>query len=412
MVISEKKSMKMTIFCQAKLFAFLCQFLLVGVLAIACHTTTPPTLSTHVKECAQAYNPNTDYFPEKATVNYATGFEVEYHKNYKVVTVKNPWRDAQVNFQYLLVQCGTPVPEEFKSSEVITVPINTVVSLSTTHLPHLAKLGVVDKLIGVSDSKQVNTPEVVEKIKQGKITKVGNNASLNVEQLLELNPNLVMTYGTGDKQIDNYPKIQEAGLKVAINAEYMETSPLGRSEWLKFTALFFNQEKVAQKIFDETVKKYQAIAAKAKSVKNRPTVFVGFNFKGIWYMPGGNSYVAKFLADAGSDYLWNNKKSSGSLPLSFETILERAANADYWLNSSQSWKTLKDLQAQDNRYADFQAVQKGNVYNNNARINETGGNDYWEGGISNPDVVLSDLIKIFHPEILPNHQLVYYQKLS
>ncbi|NMG18287.1 ABC transporter substrate-binding protein [Brasilonema bromeliae] len=405
--------MRITILHKAKLFAFFCQFLLVAVLAIACHsTTTPPTLPTHIKECAQTYNPNTDYFPEKVTVNYATGFEVEYYKNYKVVTVKNPWRDAQVSFQYILVQCGTPVPTGFNQSQVITVPINTVVSLSTTHLPHLAKLGVVDKLIGVSDSKQVNTPEVVEKMKQGKITKVGNNASLNVEQLLEINPNLVMTYGTGDKQTDNYPKIQEAGLKVAINAEYMETSPLGRSEWLKFTALFFNQEKVAQKIFDETVKKYQAIAAKAQSVKNRPTVFVGFNFKGIWYMPGGNSYVAKFLADAGSNYLWNNKKSSGTLPLSFETILERAANADYWLNSSQYWKTLKDLQAEDNRYADFQAVQKGNVYNNNARINQTGGNDYWEGGISNPDVILSDLIKIFHPEILPNHQLIYYQKLS
>lgn len=273
-------------------------------------------------------------------------------------------------------------------------------------------MGIVDKLVGISNSKQVNTASVVEKIKTGQVVEIGNNANVNVEKLLELNPDLVTTFGIGNPDIDSYPKLLEAGLKVAINAEYMESSPLGQAEWLKFTALFFNHEAKAAKIFEEIAQQYQTIVSLAKSIKNRPTVFVGFNFKGTWYMPGGNSYVAQYLADAGANYLWKEDKSSGSLPLSFEKVFERAVNADYWLNLSQSWKTRKDLLADDNRYAEFKAVKEKNLYNNNARLNTTGGNDYWESGISNPHLVLSDLIKILHPEILPNHQLKYYRQLS
>ncbi|WP_238360559.1 ABC transporter substrate-binding protein [Iningainema tapete] len=385
------------------------------VLILACHSSTNNLVNKSnfdSTSCVKNYNPNTDYFPTKITINYATGLTVKYQKNYKIVTVKKPWQNAETGFQYVLVQCGTPVPTGFKQTQVITVPVNSIVSLSTTHLPHLAKLGVVDKLIGVRDINRVNTPEIVEKIKADKIAAVGNNSSINVEKLLELNPDLVTTYGEGNPQTDSYAKLLEVGLKVAINAEYMETSPLGRSEWLKFTALFFNKEEQAEKIFSEIARKYQAIATLAKTTKNRPTVVVGFNFKSTWYTPGGKSYVAKYLADAGAQYLWNDNQSSGTLPLSFEAVFARAANADYWLNQSQTWKNRQDILKEDNRYTEFKAIKTGNIYNNNARVKDSGGNDYWESGISNPDIVLSDLIKIFHPQILPNHQLTYYQKLS
>ncbi|MEH2444249.1 MAG: ABC transporter substrate-binding protein [Nostoc sp.] len=395
-----------------KPIVFLFQLLLIATLIIACNSTKINIFpKTNNNTCVQKYDLKTDYFPNKIKITHATGLAVEYHKHYKVVTIKNPWQNAKTGFQYVLVQCGSPTPQGFNQTQVITVPVNSIVSLSTTHLPHLAKLGVVDKLIGVSNSKQVNTPDVVERIKAGKVSQIGKNDNVDIEKLLELNPDLVTTYGTGNSQTDSYAKLTEAGLKVAINAEYMEDTPLGRSEWLKFTALFFNKEEQAEKIFNEIAYKYKQIAQKVKSVKNRPTVFVGFNFKGTWYMPGGKSYVAKYLADAGANYLWSNDKSFGSLPLSFEVVLERAANADYWLNFSQSWNNLKDLVAEDNRYADFKAVKQGNLYNNNARVNENGGNDYWENGISNPDVVLSDLLKIIHSDILPNHQLFYYRKL-
>ncbi|QOV21743.1 ABC transporter substrate-binding protein [Anabaenopsis elenkinii] len=383
-----------------------CLFLFVATLVIACNH---PNL---INSCGQTYDPNLDYFPVKATINYAQGFDVEYHKAYKVVTVKSPWRDANRDFKYVLVQCGAPVPENFRETQVITVPVDSVVSLSTTHLPHFTKLGLLDKLLGVRDFKQVNTPEVVERIKAGNITEVGRNNNTNIEQILELNPALITTYAVGNTQTDSYPQLLDAGLKVAINAEYMENSPLGRSEWIKFTALFFNQEEKAEKVFNQIASKYEEIAAKTQLVNNRPTVFVGFNFQGTWFMPAGDSYVAKYLNDAGANYLWSDDNTSGSLPLSFEVVLERAANADYWLNFSQSWQSLQDLLNEDQRYNAFQAVKTGNLYNNDAQLNEYQGNDYWESGISNPDIVLSDLIKIFHPQILPKHQLVYYRKLT
>ena len=397
---------------KTKLLLLLCQIVCVVFLIIACnHTQNTPIISSTLNQnCVQSYNTNKDYFPDKATINYAKGFSVEYQNNYKIVTVKNPWQDAKTSFEYVLVECGTPAPQGFKENQIITVPINTVVALSTTHLPHLAKLGVVEKLVGVSDTKIVNTPEVVDKIKANKITELGNN-NINVEKSLELNPDLITTYGTGNPQTDSYPKLLEAGLKVAINAEYMENTPLGRSEWLKFTALFFNQEEKAEKIFRKTSQDYQEIAKAAQAIKKYPKVFTGFNFKGTWYAPGCKSYAAQYLADAGAELLCVDNVD-GSIPLSFEDVFERAATADYWLNVSQSWQNLNDVITEDSRYGDFQAVKKGNVYNNNARLNKNGGNDYWEGGISNPDVVLADLIKIFHPELLSNHQLFFYQKLN
>ncbi|AFY56166.1 ABC-type Fe3+-hydroxamate transport system, periplasmic component [Rivularia sp. PCC 7116] len=394
-----------------KLLSFFFQVACVALLIIACNSNSvPPEVSSiYNKSCVQDYNSNTDYFPQKATIKYATGFSVEYKNNYKIVTVKNPWKDAKTSFKYVLVECGTPAPAGFKETQVITIPINTVASLSTTHLPHLAKLEVVDKLVGVSNHKKVNTSEVVEKIKAGKIAELGNN--VNVERLLELNPDLVTTFGTGNPQTDSHPKLLEAGLKVAINAEYMENTPLGRAEWLKFTSTFFNKEDIAEKEFGEIASKYQEIATKTKTIKKRPKVFTGFNFKGTWYVPGCQSYAAKYLADAGAELLCS-ENYSGSTPSSFEDVFERAATADYWLNVSQSWQSLKDVITADSRYSDFQAVKKGNIFNNNARLNGNGGNDYWEAGISNPDVILNDLIKIFHPELLPNHQLFFYQKLS
>jgi iron complex transport system substrate-binding protein len=410
----------------SKLAIFILKILAISGLILACQNPqikniekAQQTAATN-PACVQNYDANRDYFPDKVNITHATGFSVEYHKNYKIITIKNPWKGAKNEFKYVLVQCGTPPPTNIKNNlknnlnnaQIINIPVHSVVALSTTHIPHFAKLGLVDKLIGISDAKTVNTLEVVEKIKAGKIASVGTNSSVNVEKVLELNPELITTYGTGNAEIDSYPKFLEAGLKVAINAEYMEDSPLGRSEWLKFTALFFNKENVADKIFTEVAQKYEEIAAKAKAVKVRPTVFVGFNFKGTWYMSGGKSYTAKYLEDAGANYIWGNDKSSGSLPLSFEAIIDRANNADFWLNFSKDWRSKKDILTEDSRYGDFKAVKNGNLYNNNARVNASGGNDYWEGGISNPDVVLSDLIKIFHPEILPKHELVFYRRVN
>ncbi len=385
-------------------------FLLVGCM----NPPTEPSARRNMdqQDCVANYDPEKDYFSEKVELDYARGFEVEYFDHYKVVSVVNPWQNAEVTFQYVLVQCGTPIPSGFEEAQVVQVPIQTVVSLSKTHLPYLEKLELLDRLIAVGRPQMVNTPAVREKIEQGEMPGVRKGSSLNFELLLSLDPDLVMTFGTGNPQFDTFPKLIELGIPTGIVAEYMESSPLGQAEWIKFTALFFNREGKAESVFTEIATRYEQMKQIAQNVSDRPTVFTGFNQSGTWYVPGGQSYVAQYLDDAGAEYLWGENESRGSLPLDFEAVYERAQTADYWLHVNQDWENLEDTTQQDQRYANFQALQQGQVYNNDARVNPAGGNDFWESGIVNPDVVLADLIKILHPERLPEHELVYYRELE
>lgn len=361
--------------------------------------------------CVKAYSPDVDYFPQKVSLRYAEGFNVEYHKNYKVVTVSRPWRNADTTFRYVLVQCGTPAPSGYEDAQIIQVPVRRFVALSTTHLPGLVKLGLTDRLVGVGNFKYINNLEVRGLIDAGFLTEVGSGAQVDVERVVELKPDLVMTFGIGNPERDAHPKLLEAGLKVAINGEYMESTPLGRTEWIKFLSLFFNAEGDAERVFNGIARRYEAIQAKALDVSERPSVLAGYMYKGTWYVPGGRSYVAQFIRDAGADYLWADDQSTGSIPLDFEAVFERGADAQYWVNVGRA-KRLQDLTQADERYAQFQAFKTGNVFNNNKRVNRFGGNDYWESGLSNPDIVLADLMYIFHPDLLPEHDLVYYQKLG
>lgn len=368
-------------------------------------TQTPPAMPS-----ASATSPSAG--ETHLTLRYAKTFSVEYHGAYKVVTVLKPWRDAQVTFRYVLVQRGTPPPAGIGDAQVIEVPVNRVVSVNTTHLPYLDRLGVADKLVGIGEANRVNTPSVVAAIKAGKLPEVGRDAEVNVERVIDLQPDIVTVLGLGNPKKDNYPALMKAGLKVVLIADFMEDTPLGRAEWLKFMALFFNREAEASRLFDEVAQRYEKMSQVARGVSQKPTVFMGFDDDGNWYTPGGKSYLAKYLADAGADYLWADDPTSGRAPLSMEAVYERAANADVWVNQSQSWTSLSQVLEADERYAKFAAVKNGNVYNNNARLNPTGGNDYNEGGNANPDVVLADLIKIFHPDLLPDHELVYYHRLK
>jgi iron complex transport system substrate-binding protein len=202
-----------------------------------------------------------------------------------------------------------------------------------------------------------------------------------------------------------------AGLKTVVNAEWLETSPLARAEWGKFIAVFFNKEADAEALFAKTVQQYDEYAALAAGVTEKPTVFTGSDYQGTWSMPGGNSFAATFLKDAGADYLWADDTSTGSLPLAFEAVFEKAQSADYWVNVGYFF-TPDDLLAADARYADFAAYQSGNIWNNDAITSANGGNDYYESAVAHPEIVLADLIKIFHPELLPDYELVYYRQLK
>jgi iron complex transport system substrate-binding protein len=357
------------------------------------------------------FSPEIDYFPEKATLQYTDGFSIEYHNSYKVVTVKTPWPGASESLKYALVQCGAPAPEGFTEAQIIEVPVKSIVTMSTSYLPFLDELGLLDRLVGLDDATYVSNPTVLKMAEEGKLTMLGYGSGVNVEKALELKPDLIMTYGSGAPEYDAHPVLLQAGLKVVINAEWLDTSPLGRAEWGKFIAAFFNKEAQAENLFADKAKQYNDLKVLAANVATKPTVFTGSAYQGTWNVPGGNSFAAAFLKDAGAAYLWADDPSSGSLPLAFESVFEKAQNADFWLNVGFVG-SLDDLKAMDTRYADFAAFQNGNVWNNDAKTSPNGGNDYYESAVAHPELVLADLIKIFHPDLLPEHNLVYYRQLK
>jgi iron complex transport system substrate-binding protein len=352
-----------------------------------------------------------DYFPEKASLQYTDGFSIEYHNYYKVVTVKTPWPGAAESLQYALVQCGAPAPESFLDEQIIEVPIKSIVTMSTSYLPFLDELGLLDRLVGLDDATYVSNPTVLKMAEEGKLTMLGYGSGVNVEKALELKPDLIMTYGSGAPEYDAHPLLIQAGLKVAVNAEWLDTSPLGRAEWGKFIAAFFNKEADAEALFAEKAARYDELKALTADLTEKPTAFTATAYQGTWNVPGGDSFAAAFLKDAGAAYLWADDTSTGSLPLAFEAVFEKAKDADYWLNVGFVF-TLDDLKAMDARYADFAAFQNGSVWNNDARTSPNGGNDYYESAVAHPELVLADLIKIFHPGLLPEHELVYYRQLK
>lgn len=357
------------------------------------------------------YDAELDYFPQKSEIKLTEGFMVEYHKHYKLVTVNMPYPGAQEPAVYVLVQCGTPAPTGFEEAQVIEVPVESVVSMSTSYLPSLEALGVLDRLVGLDDATYVSNPTVQQMAAEDKLTNLGYGSGVNVEAALALDPDLILTYGSGSPDYDAHPVLVEAGLKSVLNAEWLETSPLGRAEWMKFIALFFNREAIAEEAFNKTAEAYNELATLAGQAEEKPSVFTASDYQGTWYVPGGNSFAAALLRDAGAEYLWADDESTGSLPLAFESVFETAGEADVWVNIGYFF-SLDELLAADERYAEFAAFQNGAVWNNDARMGATGGNDYYESAVIHPDVVLADLVSIFHPELMAGYERVYYRQVK
>ncbi|MDQ7033966.1 MAG: ABC transporter substrate-binding protein [Anaerolineae bacterium] len=343
--------------------------------------------------CVMDYDESVNYFSDTVEVEYADGFSVRYTNNYKIVEI-TPWVGAEETLTYVLVQCGTPPPTEtdIEADAIIEVPIDSLVILSTTILPHLDSQGVLDRLAGVDTLQFTSNEAVLERADS--IAEVGGEFSgINTELLLDTQPDLIMAqqFSSAGTALDT---IQSTGLQVVLNADFADTSPLGQAEWGKFVSLFFNTEAEANAVFENVVAEYDRLAELAEDVEARPTVIAASPFQGSWFMPAGDSYLAQLIEDAGGDFVFSDE-SGTSIVLDFEVVLEQGNEADYWVNFNQFWATTDDMLADDPRYEEFAAFQNGNLWNNNKRVNGNGGNDYFENGVANPHLLLADLIAIF-----------------
>lgn len=362
----------------------------------------------HPQACVEDFDPARDYFPAKAYPVHAERFTVEYFNHYKRLSVE---RLDGSSTRYLLLLCGTPVPPVEQGETVIEIPPRTVVTTSSTELPHLVQLGLVDRLVAHDNFDYVSNPAIRQLIDAGRLVEVGSGSQIDLERLLDLDPDLLLIDSLGDPALQLMGKLRDLDIPVALVPSYLETSALGRAEWMLYTAYFFNREDRADRLLRRIVERYEELAELGRDAEVRPTAFSSGPVGDVWYVPGGQSYMARLLTDAGAAYLWGEDPSSGSLALDIETVYERALDAEFWIHPN-NWTSLAKIRGIDSRFADLRSFREQQVFGNDARLNAVGGNDYWESGTARPDLVLADLLLIFQPDLAGDHQLTFHRRLE
>jgi iron complex transport system substrate-binding protein len=284
----------------------------------------------------------------------------------------------------------------------INIPIKSIIVTSTTHIPSLEMLGVENTLVGFPHLDYISSEKVRSRIDTRKIKEIGNNNDLNTEVIIDIAPSVVVGYGLDNNNpaLDN---LQKSGLKVLLNGDWNEQTPLGKAEWIKFFGALYGLDEKANTIFSEIENDYKNTLEIAKKATTKPTVLSGDIFEGKWYLPSGTSWGSLILKQANANYLWQETTGTGSLSLSFETVLEKAKNAEFWITSGQ-FSTLKEMSEANPHYSQFTAFQKKNVYSFCGKKGKTGGILYYELAPNRPDLVLKDLVKILHPELLVGYQ--------
>ncbi len=344
------------------------------------------------------------------SIHYAKGFEIYKHQGFSIVKITNPWPEAKESFTYILQEKNGIIPDSLKQFSIIPIPIKSIVVTSTTHIPALELLGVENTLIGFPNTNYVSSEKTRKLIDTRKVREVGSNESLNTEVIIDIKPDVIVCFSLNNSNptLDN---LRKSGLKVMLNGDWTEQSPLGKAEWIKLFGALYGLDSKANLIFSEIEKEYNSTLALAQKATTKPTVLYGSMYQNQWTVPQGESWASLFLRDAKSDYLWTNTKGTGSLPLSFEVVLEKAQNADFWI-APGDFKSLKEMSNSNPHYSQFASFKNKKVYSYAGNKGAKGGILYFELSPSHPDWVLKDLIKIFHPELLPIHKLYFYQKLE
>ncbi|MEM8963142.1 MAG: ABC transporter substrate-binding protein [Acidobacteriota bacterium] len=346
---------------------------------------------------------------DQVEVQWAEGFSVSYHQDYKLVEVHT---GAGADERYLLWHCAQPTAEQ-GITQAFEIPVQSAITTSTTEIPAIVDLSVLDRLVGHSTLSYVSDPRVRERIDRGELREVMTGGVLNLEVMIELAPDIVFSDVLGDPSLDTTgqgERLRDAGVGAVRVPSYLETSPLGRAEWIKFIAVFFDREAEANRIFDAIVERYTELAELAARATERPRVISGSPNGDTWRVPGGESFAARLLADAGADYPWRENESTGSIALATERVFQEAVSSDIWLHPWHGG-SREALIAHEPRLETIPALENGQVYLADRRISEHGGNDYWESGMARPDLVLADLLAIMHPDLI-EHALVYHRRID
>ena len=337
---------------------------------------------------------------------YAQGFKLTYADQYLLADIQDPQNEESTTFHYAFVKRGakpTGIPADYT---VIELPIRSVICMTSLQLSNFIKLGALDRVVGITSTRHLFNKEMNERLKEGKTAKIGIEGNFDNEVIMSLNPDLMFI---SPFKRGGYDAVKDIGIPLVPHLGYKEMTPLGQAEWIKFVGLLLGMEDVANQEFERIEQRYNSLKSMVGEVKRRPVVFSGELRGGVWYAVGGKSFLAQLFHDAGADYFLKDDPRSGGVTLDFETVYNQAESADYWriANSFAGEYCYDALKAQDERYADFKAFREKHVIYCNMREKP-----FYESMPAEPETVLADMIRVFHPEILPDHEPVYYDILK
>ena len=354
--------------------------------------------------------------PKLIELKYAKGFTIEQIDDYfTIITIKKPWPNAEKEYSYTFSNSKITTDQlgnekKFSIPLGITTPLKRIVVTSTTHIPALELLGEEQTLVGFPGTDYISSEKTRKLIDQGNVRELGKNEGVNTEVLLELNPDLVIAFGV-DGVNKTFEVAKKAGIPIIYNGDWVESSALAKAEWIKLFGVLYHKEKEADSIFNTIEKEYLKAKEIAKKAKNRPTVLSGAMNKDVWNLPNGSSAEGQFLKDANVNYLWSETTGNGSLALSYEVVLNKAKDAEIWINPSY-YGSFDQLEKASSLYSHFESFKQKNIYTFANKTGATGGVLYYELGTARPDLVLKDLIKITHPDLLIDYKPYFFEKLK
>ncbi|MFT3739216.1 MAG: ABC transporter substrate-binding protein [Breznakibacter sp.] len=340
---------------------------------------------------------------ENVPLQYAKGFSITPIDGGNLLRIIDPNNPKSTLALLALMEHDVPVPP---GSTVIKVPCQRIACLSSTYMAYLAELDATQNVVAVNSSRHLKNQSVRQRIENGEIRKVGKEGDFNAETLMSLSPDVVFV---SPIKAGGYDVLKQLDLPLVPLTAYEEAHPLGRAEWIKAIALFTGKSNRADSLFHATCAQYDSLKHLGASATRKPTVFSGKMKSGMWYVPGGRSFYAHYFRDAGAQYVFDDDTTQGARPIDFEIVYQKAANADFWrIYSNTPGKLTRDqLIAEDKRYSHFKAFTDGRVLFCNIAEKP-----YYEEGPIKPQLLLADYIHFFHPELLPNHQPVFYDLIG
>lgn len=339
---------------------------------------------------------------------YAKGFNVTYtNKGYCLLDIRDPQKEeGGETFHFALKPKSVKVSDIPQGYTVIETPVKSTICMTSLQLSNFIKLDELDAVVGITSTRHLFNQEMQKRLDEGKTHKIGIEGNFDNEIIMGINPDVILI---SPFKRGGYDALTEVGIPLIPHLGYKEMTPLGQAEWIKFIGLLISEEEKANKVFSEIESRYLELTKLTSQVKKRPVVFSGELRGGNWYAVGGKSFLAQLFKDAGADYFLKDDARSGGISLDFETVYSQAAYADYWriVNSYKGDFSYKTLQAEDVRYADFQAFKKKQVIYCNMSEKP-----FYESMPVEPEIVLADLIAVFHPQLLPDHTPRYYELLK